>query len=773
MRLTLRTLLAYLDDRLSPANARELGQKISASPFARTLAERIKGVVRKRRLASSDSGQKMIDANLIAEYLDDQLTPELVALIEKEILASDHALAEVAATHQILGLLADPLEVDEKLRKRLHQMDPVAEVEAGGARTEAEISASEAWKPLAPATISSRRSPMLVLVLMVFGWLALLFIDQNLYRSADDQPVAAGNAEDGGDLANANDAAGDAAAGADPGEGQLSDTIPSQNDKLAQKEITDPKVSEPMSASDQAIAKAQALTKPPGANDVVNPELNPAFPEPSLQNPNRVAGGPDKAGIAANGPMTPAKPEGSDATDIAMIDPGTMASEVKDGTEPDNADPNSTDPNKFNPDAEANSLISPHSFFVDDPSGALILSNVQKTNPPGGANGNAAAQQFADGQQMEWMWASNLEGTNNWNNLLSMRVACVASPFSTTVGCQASGWQIQAVGSSVFQGIDEKHAGLKVFGGRFILTKTVAARPEPFLLEVGGRQLLLNPTDTQQRLALSVHSVPMLNGEAPDGDPSLLSQSAAVLVTFAAFEGPATVQLAESEDVITITEGNQMMFRTDANFPAETFEQPMMQWEWVTEAANEIPAAQVSLQETLIKKLKVHASVRDAVAAVAEDSNPMIAEWAVQIPTAERDVEQLVRLLFQSEQQVVRSAAFYALQEISRTVPGGNEAVVALLETRLDLSEMQQAMRMIEEISRISLEDRLASEWLVDMLNSDRLVLREMAISTLEQHLNNRNNYFADDEKNRRERAVRRWTSELTRNDGRLILPQE
>ena len=34
MRLTLRTLLAYVDDRLSPANAREIGQKITNSPFA-------------------------------------------------------------------------------------------------------------------------------------------------------------------------------------------------------------------------------------------------------------------------------------------------------------------------------------------------------------------------------------------------------------------------------------------------------------------------------------------------------------------------------------------------------------------------------------------------------------------------------------------------------------------------------------------------------------------------------------------------------------------
>jgi len=87
MRLTLRTLLAYLDDRLPPANARELGQKIANSPFAKELADRIKDVVRRRRLATDAPNQKHLDPNLVAEYLDDQLTPELVTLIEKEVLA--------------------------------------------------------------------------------------------------------------------------------------------------------------------------------------------------------------------------------------------------------------------------------------------------------------------------------------------------------------------------------------------------------------------------------------------------------------------------------------------------------------------------------------------------------------------------------------------------------------------------------------------------------------------------------------------------------------
>ncbi|MCP4175718.1 MAG: hypothetical protein GY758_33650 [Fuerstiella sp.] len=203
MRLTLRTLLAYLDDRLPSSNARELGQKLASSPLATELAERIREVVRRRRLADDAVRQKTIDANLIAEYLDDQLTPELVALIEKEILASDHCLAEVAATHQILGLLSDPVEIESGLKERLYRMDPsaVAADENG-----AQLSTSaEDWQPLAPQVEAGPRSPMILLAIMVLGWLGLLATDVDLFSSRppkavvfsvrEPEPVVAGEPE--------------------------------------------------------------------------------------------------------------------------------------------------------------------------------------------------------------------------------------------------------------------------------------------------------------------------------------------------------------------------------------------------------------------------------------------------------------------------------------------------------------------------------------------------------------------------------------------------
>lgn len=191
MRLTLRTLLAYLDDRLTPANARELGQKLSGSPFAMELAQRIKDVVRRRRLATHAAQHKMIDPNLVAEYLDDQLTPELIALIEKEILSSDYSLAEVAATHQILGLLSDPVEIGPALQERLYQLDPTAApADDNHVAGTAASAGNELWTPLQKPTDSQKRSPMILLAVMVLGWLVLLATDSHLFNSPGEPAVA-------------------------------------------------------------------------------------------------------------------------------------------------------------------------------------------------------------------------------------------------------------------------------------------------------------------------------------------------------------------------------------------------------------------------------------------------------------------------------------------------------------------------------------------------------------------------------------------------------
>src|SRR5262249_60796486 len=76
VRLTLRTLLAYLDDTLEPTQAKAIGHKIAESPTAQEIIDRIREVVRRRRLTTpplTGPGAKL-DPNMVAEYIDTTLS---------------------------------------------------------------------------------------------------------------------------------------------------------------------------------------------------------------------------------------------------------------------------------------------------------------------------------------------------------------------------------------------------------------------------------------------------------------------------------------------------------------------------------------------------------------------------------------------------------------------------------------------------------------------------------------------------------------------------
>ena len=123
MRLTLRTLIAWLDDTLTPVEVKAIGQQVSESPYVKELIERIHRVTRQRRLTVPlDSGTDATDANLVASYLDNQLKDDAVNDFEKKCLTSDVHLAEVASVHQILSMIGHKAKVPADARTRMYRL---------------------------------------------------------------------------------------------------------------------------------------------------------------------------------------------------------------------------------------------------------------------------------------------------------------------------------------------------------------------------------------------------------------------------------------------------------------------------------------------------------------------------------------------------------------------------------------------------------------------------------------------------------------------------
>lgn len=114
MRLTLRTLLAWIDGLLPDIDRDELAAKIAASPVAPRLVERIEEVTARPGLpAPRPDGRGLAeDANTAAEFLDNMLPVERLEAFERVCLDSDIHLAEVAECHALLAEVArDPAVV--------------------------------------------------------------------------------------------------------------------------------------------------------------------------------------------------------------------------------------------------------------------------------------------------------------------------------------------------------------------------------------------------------------------------------------------------------------------------------------------------------------------------------------------------------------------------------------------------------------------------------------------------------------------------------------
>lgn len=125
MRLTVRTLLAYLDGVLDAESSEVLAKKINESDFAGNLAARVRDSIGNPQIGSPAVGatHPIEDPNTVAEYLDNVLQAQHVPEVEKVLVDSDVHLSEAAACHQILTLvLSRPANVSPEVRDKMYRL---------------------------------------------------------------------------------------------------------------------------------------------------------------------------------------------------------------------------------------------------------------------------------------------------------------------------------------------------------------------------------------------------------------------------------------------------------------------------------------------------------------------------------------------------------------------------------------------------------------------------------------------------------------------------
>ena len=757
MRLTLRTLLAYIDDRLPPVSAKEIGQKINNSAFATELLDRIRDVKRKRRIASAHDESPVVDANLIAEYLDDQLTPEIVARLEQKILASDSLLAEVASSHELLGMLRDPVPLEPRLRDRLYDLGPrSAELPAGddkGAASTATTTAGHPWKPPVIAQPGRHRRPLLIATALAAIWLILLLTDTRLFQSSqqsnkDSVAVAApekpSNPEEGigvpPEQPNLPESADKeipiAAAGAEniPADREsTTSTLTAPADAAVAANDTIPSTDMPKADSKPEPVSANIVAEQPA--DAADVALPPAF----LQADSRI--------------IFVANPRAGSWTTLNQIPGGdTIVPEM----------------NVVNCEA----LLSDNWFAVAEP--FQLKLRVE-------GRGWLAS---VPGSSLLRLPGSPRQGVS----LLSGRMVLTVDP--------AVAWQ------------DQQKPVFDLYSGQVITRVTLnspetriaievtpkasspASQPPAAPLSGDGDALENRLEDTPS--AINEDSLQVADGEAaavaaeqpktpadeenqPEGKDLLIPDHSDLFVILTVLEGSASLSRPQSAEpgALDLNAGTAVSWTVvearEASSPTLAPSSPATIPPWMLQPDKEpIPEA-AAVRNRLIDALAAPGAPSELVASLTRDRNPQLGIMAVQVLAITRNVEQLLAVLFEPVDETVHRAAIDGLQSIASGSAPGREVIEKSLGTRLPMSEAKFVMQLIEGPGPTQAQDPATSAALVQLLSDERLAIRTIAIYRIEKITGDRHNFYPAAEPARRRDAIRRLQKSIERHGGTLV----
>jgi len=731
MRLTLRTMLAYLDDILEPDDSEDIAKKIEESEFATGLMHRTRDCMRRLRLGAPPvAGRGMaLDPNTVAEYLDNTLASEKVPDFEKVCLESDMHLAEVAGCHQILTLvLGEPAEIDPVSRERMYKMivhsaaSPARDV-APAIRTPGAATPASTPPPLTPAidrqpvkrprpevpdylreSKRSRALPILgtLAVAALLTFVCLLFFGPPDVRNrmlawvgADKQGADAGddkNAADGGEAGDgktidtkANGGEADGAAGQGNAGGAGSD----------RRGAVEPDGGEPESGlpvDDEPRGKAPTDRLIPPVSDGGDPD--------------------DPSAIADD--KTPADerdwklPEAKRSEEEPVMD---------EGSEPDGgADPSVPPPDPV-------------------PAGSGDDARVEPAERAVGASDSIG--RYTSDHDVLLLYDKT---SNSWRRLPAKAMLAAGDRLMVLPGFRptvtlTSGIAIQPVGPTLLElaGIDAQNVPvIAVDYGRLILI-TVGKQKNQIKLHVGDRKALATFADAESILAVDV-GLTLVPGMDPATTPAIQS--------FDKFATSGAIIWKEGNDVSNLTVGDS--------------EQP----KWVS------PDSQTPVDKRgaghLDKELSLKRSISLSLKELAQSRLIEVRSLSMRGLPHVGEFELFVRALNDEEQRSTWPTSVEALRTAIALSPETAAEVRSAIEKKRG-PEGAELYRMLWGYSSQQLKDG-AGVKLADYLNHDSLDYRVVSFWTL-QNITNRTDtiYRPQEPASKRKPAVQKWRDRMNK----------
>lgn len=724
MRLTLRTLLAYLDDILEPAQAKEIGAKIAESSYAASLVGRIHDVVRRRRISAPEvSGPGSApDPNIVAEYLDNTLAPEAVADLERICLESDAHLAEVAACHQVLTLVkSEPVEIAAGMRERMYALGIApAAIETNGEQGQtahvprvAAVAAADLPRNIQPgagevtledrlpeALLAQRRSwakalPYLIGVVIIGVWGYLMLNDEvliGLFAPRTD-PVAVSGADV------------ELEPTATPDEGPLEPAV----EDAAQQTSDD--------AEEIAVIPRDA---------VAAPDLT-MTPPPTVEEGQPIAAAEEVPKVT----LLP-EPDAEVPADDSAVAAATPAPEVM------------PQPDAFESPADVPGEVPlPEAYAVQDTSSSGVMLHFRP---------------------MEQGWYP----LRPRSLIHPQEEVAAPKPFDATLAVGESGSVAEIIlrgGTHVTSlgSTDDGRFGFEIVQGQMIIRrKDSAPADEAMNMRIIARDHSYAIQLLEPGTIVGIEAIPLLpTGEGDDRGARWCDGGIAVTA------GAATVTVDEQEPVDLNPAIGWLKFATGPDGPPEQPHPLVSLPNWLNLEAPSASAIVRRYAALYEDEFTPEQPIAQSIRPVVKDRRPPLSELATQTLALSGGYPGLVDALSAPHEES-RLAAIIGLQSWLPLEPENAGRLEAELQDRFRAEEAQALYRLLWGYSAEHARNPVESEDLVNLLGHSEIAIRELAFYHVLRLTGRRYDYRPNDPAPHRAVAIDRWRTYLSENGALL-----